>query len=482
MERWSAVFIPGLWLQWCMRSAGPNTSERPNIVVFGAGDDAPIEQLDRAAVRAGLRRGMSLALAKSCCPDVVVHRCDKRTRDEAREAIATALHTWTPKVEPSSTHPGVFLLDPSGMHNFWGSHETWFSEIRRGLRYAIGLGHARGVVGWSREGVCLLARLHRGDLDIEDRSSEHRLLAQIPLVRAGWLSPRTRQGFHDVGVETVADLLRLQEASVRERLGEEAAGFHRALSTTGAGQPPLKPHHIEEALSVRSELDWQLEHLDACQHAIFRALRTLERRALERREELLEVSIRLEDREGVGVTLEARSTRPTNDLDYWERVLGEKLQHCNLDRRIDVIEASATTARRRATSQTLTKAACDLDAGQRALEQIEATFGRGCVGVLAPRDSPFIEEQTRVERWRALREPSPPSRRGSGVKRWARVLLTSPSRVSRTPSRRSDVHLASDPWRGIWRRYHQERQGSSQNPRLIIEDRKSGAFWLFGFA
>ena len=270
MERWSAVFIPGLWLQWCMRSAGSNTSEHPNIVVFGAGDDAPIEQLDRAAVRVGLRRGMSLALAKSCCPDAVVHRCDKRMRDEAREAIATALHTWTPKVEPSSTHPGVFLLDPSGMHNFWGSHETWFSEVRRGLRYALGLGHARGVVGWSREGVCLLARLHRGDLDIEDRSSEHRLLAQIPLVRAGWLSPRTRQGFHDVGVETVADLLRLQEASVRERLavsdgsrttspesssyrgGVVSAKRARLAARTPRGLPARDLSSVEDARKTRA--------------------------------------------------------------------------------------------------------------------------------------------------------------------------------------------------------------------------------------
>lgn len=485
MKRWCALYIPELWLQWCVkRSTRTNPLAHPVVVVLEKGDDAPIVSLNKVAFKAGLRKGMSLALARSSqgCADLEVLHCDKATRREVGEQVAKALETWTPWVEISAEYPGVFLVDPRGMDDFWGSHRAWLEQIRMGVEYALGLRHLRGVIGWSREGVSILARLSREDIDLMTREDEQRQLAKVALIRAKWLSGKTLQGFHDVGVETVADLLRLEEASVRERLGEEAATLHRALSRMGAGQKPLQPHRALAPISTRDEIAWQVERAEHCHRAIARVLETLKQEASMRREELLEVSIRLEDRDGQGVTLDARASSATNTLSYWERVLMEKLRNTRFIHKIEVIEAHAVTARRAATAQLLAATTRDYDAGEDALSQLRATFGEHAVRVASVAPSPFPEEQTSLRRPGKLRQPAPKRRQDSRWRPWVRVVSARPSRTNTPPRAGADVHDVSDPWRGIWRRYHQERPVTGAAPRWLVEDRKHGVYWHLGFA
>ena len=122
-------------------------NEDLEVVVLEKGDDAPIVSLNKVAFKAGLRKGMSLALARSSqgCADLEVLHCDKATRREVGEQVAKALETWTPWVEISAEYPGVFLVDPRGMDDFWGSHRAWLEQIRMGVEYALGLRHLRDV-------------------------------------------------------------------------------------------------------------------------------------------------------------------------------------------------------------------------------------------------------------------------------------------------------------------------------------------------
>ena len=486
MKRWCALFIPELWLQWCVQHSATSStsSDHPAVVVFERDSDAGIVNLNRAAFDAGLRKGMSVALARSSagCAELEVHHCDKNKRREVGAQIAKTLEMWTPWVEISAAYPGVFLIDPRGMDDFWGSHHAWLEHIRMGLKYALGLCGSRGVIGWSRESVSILVRLHREDLEFASKEEERALLSRVPLIRAKWLPASTRQGFRDVGLETVADLLRLDEASVRERLGQEAAALHRALSRTGAGQSPLQPHRELGPISTRDELEWQIGRAENCKRAIARVLKTLEQEARARREELLEVSIRLENRDGVGVTLEARASRATNSLAYWERVLMQKLRSARFEHAIEVLEAHAVTARRAASARLLASTARDLDAGEDVLAQLRATFGERSVCVASIDASPFPEEQTSLRRPGKLREPSPRRRRDPRWQPWVRVVSTRPPLTRQAPHRSSDIHDVSDPWRGIWRRYYQERAVAGAAPRWVVEDRKRGVFWHLGFA
>lgn len=286
----ACVDLPVLPLQLLLRRH-PDWREQPAAVVDRDKAQGTLLWVNEAARQRRILPGMRYATALSLTHELRAATVEEEETQKARREILHALQGFSAGVEPSSTEPGVFWMDASGMALLYPSLDQWGQRIREKLR-AGGL-HATVAVGFTRFGTYALARATRGVLVCTHEGIEAHRARAVALDRLD-LPPDTRDALDKLGVRTVGAFIDLPGPGIRRRFGAAAAQLHALCN--GESFAPLQPVIETEALVCERTLDHPESDRDRLLALIGQELAGLLTRLRQRREAVraLELELRFD--------------------------------------------------------------------------------------------------------------------------------------------------------------------------------------------
>ncbi|MEZ4253501.1 MAG: hypothetical protein R3B99_35275 [Polyangiales bacterium] len=416
----AAISLPKLRLQLVMRRHARWEGE-PIAVVAEEGPEAPLLELDRIALRRGLRPGLRQGVARSLVPELRTAVVRSTELDALENELVRGLQTFSPRIEPVSDEVGgAFFADPRGLEKLYGGLDVWASSVHRYLR-ARKL-RASVVCGHHPWLALALARTSHGARVFSDAARERREAEAIALRSLG-LSEKLCEPLAMLGIETLGAFLALPNGELCTRFGREAAELHERHGERG--QLPLQPAGIELPRRVQLELDDPTTELEpllfASKTGLDRLLAELTSRG-ERPLALL-VELHLESHAPPGpfgtpartLTDEERTwverlepAEPTVDPKVWLELLRLRLGAVELPAAVIelALEAEPTHARGHQLQTLTERPKRDVLAAARALARVRATFGDGSVTKATLHDAHLPEARFRWEPLRVLPVPT----------------------------------------------------------------------------
>jgi protein ImuB len=258
---WIACHFPRLPLETFLRGLPSSVSASRSLAIV---DDGAVLMCNEHAQARGIRRGISLSTAHALVPQLETKR-----RDPALEAATLArLAAWcgqfTPNVAPDSA--GFCLLDVGGSLRLFDGITSIISELRKGFS-DLGFSAVVAAAPTAR-GAQLLARAGREIAigTLQDLAVELGKLAVHTLD----CTPATFATLRAVGVNTLADCLRLPRSGLARRCGQPLLDdLDRAL---GRLPDPRKFFVPPERFTAKLELPAEVEHAEALLFAVRRLL------------------------------------------------------------------------------------------------------------------------------------------------------------------------------------------------------------------
>lgn len=467
-DRITCVHVHALPLQILLRR-NPAWRGQPTAVASHARPQAPIVAVNRAAHRARITVGMRCAAARALVPSLRVGVVAAEERADFCGELFLSLNDFSPRVEPCAELEGSFFLDPNGLAYLYGGLDAWTRALEQRLQG--GRLVTSVITGFHRPRVHAIAQTHRGAWVLASPAHEATLVGPLRLSDLS-LPPADCEALRALGVHTVLELLALERGALQDRFGASIGALHAALSTGDDVQiSPTTPHapieythHFDHAVHDRHRL------LFAVKSSLAPLLRELSGRSLALRRILL--TLRQERAAPVQDTLEPSA--PTLDLMQLMDLARLRLEALiipspvtDLHLRVEGIEAPRTQL-----ELFRTQTRRDLDAGDRALARLRASFGSSVVCVARPRAAHLPEARVDFVPTTSLRFPSAnthaaddiaaPSvpHRARAQPPFVRRIFTRPiplpgphhADVPHIPSRHGAIVRRSGPWRinGAW--------------------------------
>ena len=195
----------------------------------------------------GVHSAMPMAWARKLCPHGVFLSCDGEKYGRAAEMVFRILRQFTPDVEEASIDEAY--LDVTGCERLFGPPLAIAAAIREriagrlGLSASIGIGRCRSVAKIASD----LAK-PAGILLVEP-GHEAGLLAPLPVGRMPGIGPAVEAKMRSLGIRTLGDLARLDDALLEKAFGVYGPSLRRkamGLDETGL-------HEWEPAKSMGKE-------------------------------------------------------------------------------------------------------------------------------------------------------------------------------------------------------------------------------------
>lgn len=256
MDRMACVDVPALPLQILLR----RHSDWGSLPVAIVDRDKPlgiIQYVNERARRMRILPGMRYATALSLSRDL---RAGVVADTEVAEYVGRLtrwLWRFSPRIEPSSSEPGVFWVDASGLCPLYASLQEWALEVRDYLRQA----KIESVVGigFSRFGSYAAARSCTGIIVFRDTGHEHKYLRAVPIDRLGF-DPDLRDKLFKLGIRTLGGFVDLPAVGIRKRFGPEAHALHEMAR--GSGWAPLEPEPYRAPITRTMLLEYPETNID----------------------------------------------------------------------------------------------------------------------------------------------------------------------------------------------------------------------------
>lgn len=219
-----------------MRATGAVAQDRPPLVVVEKQKGAMrIVALSRAAKRAGLVSGLTLADARARIPDLWVEEADNVADAALLDAIADDCDRISPiiMIDP----PDGLLIDITGSDHLFGGEAAMGRDVSRRLRRA-GL-HARTVIAGAPETARAIARF--GGRAIVAAGEETEAVRRLPVASLS-LPDEHCTVILRAGLKTVGALMDRPGQLFAARFGEEI--MLRLDRLRGAAPAPLTPRRV----------------------------------------------------------------------------------------------------------------------------------------------------------------------------------------------------------------------------------------------
>jgi protein ImuB len=445
----------------------PEWAAYPVAVVAEDRPQGIILWVNEAARRAGVLPGLRYAAGRSLSADLRAGAVPPAEIAEAVTALTERLGRFTPEVEPSADEPGIFWLGASGLDRLYASLDDWARAIvadldKAGFRATV-------VVGVTRFATYAVARAGEGVVVLESPARERAAAQQVQLDRLD-LDPDLRDILSKLGMETVGALLSLPAGGLFERFGPEAYRLHRAAS--GDLWTPLQPYRAEEQVRQSFLLDHPETDATRLLFLVKRLLHPMLAALVVRGEALAALTLRFLLDGGGWRDEEVRPAAPTLDTVQLLDLIRLRLEAAALP--AGVVEVELTARGVPATPEQLRLFAerprRDLDAANRALARVRATFGDGAVVRARLTDGHLPEASFR---WEPLDRVILPRPREAALKSLVRRIFARPVALPAPPDRSSVTlhgpHIVSGGWwmREVHRDYY------------FAETRRGDLLWVF---
>lgn len=291
--RIACLYVPLFPLAARLRSE-PDLVGEALVIVEGNGNNAQVVAATRRARTKGIRRGLSLAQARSILPKLIARGRDVECERTAEEALLEVAETFSPRVEDGGQ--GVVFFDITGMERHFagvksdearGTRETAAHDAtgdatdstrascldtrdsprsgpdlmlaKAAIRAADAIGlPARCGIATSKLAARVAAELPESPTVVPS-GGELEFLAPLPLER---LAPELQAAaaFHRWGLTSIGELARLPESEVAARLGEIGRELHYAAR--GIDPRPLMPRALPPEFREGMDLEWPLVTLE----------------------------------------------------------------------------------------------------------------------------------------------------------------------------------------------------------------------------
>ena len=424
MDRLACVNVSAFPLQLLL-ARHPEWRGAPVAVVAEEKAQSPLLWVNGSARRGGLRAGMRHAAALSLVHDLRAAAVSPAEVAAGVKALVGCLQRHSPHVEPSRQEPGVFWSGAGGLRFLHPDLSAWAGRMMHSLA-AEGFG-ATVVVGFSRFGSYAVARGRRGIALLDDPEREREIASRVPLERLG-VEPGLRDDLEQLGIRTLAALLRLPAVGLLQRFGPEVYRLHRLAA--GLLQEAFQPDPEELPIEERVVLDYPESDAVRLLFLIKSPVQSLLARLGKRREALGALHLRLLQEGGAPRETVVKPAAPSRDIALILDLVRLRLESLRLEAGATEIELLAQGEPRELERLSLFAEGPkrDLAAGNRALARVRAEFGEAAVVRARLREAHLPEggfAWERLERMAAPVQPRPPAA-PPGAGRLVRRLFSRP--------------------------------------------------------
>ncbi len=348
-----------------------------------------ILQLNAAARRLGVEKGMTGTQGQGRCRDLVLRVRSVGNEMSAQEAVMQWASDITPRIE--STAGGVALLHLKGSRYARGQHE----ELGQKCVEALGLLHLYPQVGIaSNPSLALLAARHASPLKVvpDTEKGQREFLDPLPVESLG-LDAEMKSVFQGWGIRTLGQLKKLPKNDVVERLG--AAVLPLWEMACGGRDRPLKIHVPNENLMEATDFENGIERLEALIFAINRFLNQMLVRLEMNYLAVAEVRMRLNMEDGTHHEHLFRLPEPTRKGEQVIRVIHTYLENFRSEAPVTGLTLEARPARPVQQQLSLFESTLrDPNRFAETVARLEALIGQGRVGNPEVPDSNRPDEVT----------------------------------------------------------------------------------------
>ena len=253
----------------------PSLRGRPVIVGMGV-----VLACSYEAKARGVKTAMGGHRAKRLCPEAVVVPPRMTAYTEASRAVFEVFDDTSPQVEALSIDEA--FLDARGLERIAGTPEQIARRLRREVRERVGLPITVGVARTKFLAKVASAQAKPDGLLVVPPAGELAFLHPLPIEALWGVGPATAARMRKVGIETVAEVAKLDERSLVTLLGKGAGRKLHALAHNRDPRPVVvgrrrRSMGTQRALGSRRQRSW--EELDSILVALVDRLTRRLRRA-----------------------------------------------------------------------------------------------------------------------------------------------------------------------------------------------------------
>lgn len=244
----------------------PSLSGRPVLLHADERGTQRVQFASGAALKRGIRPGMSVASASALEPSAVRLLYEPGLEHGALMTVGETLLPLAPGFQLDA--PEGMWVDASAAH-LSGGEASWAQRVLNALR-TLGL-RARCVVGSERFTTQALARWSANDSVIIAPERGGPRLAALPLLclEEGWLGADQTASYRALGLSTLGELASLPPQALTGRFG--SLGLQAARLCRGEDDSRFVADELSEVLEELVQLDWPAEALEP----VLFALKTL---------------------------------------------------------------------------------------------------------------------------------------------------------------------------------------------------------------
>ncbi len=269
----------------------PRLRGRPLVVATVGQARRTVLDVSRAAVAAGLRRGMLLEHARRRCGDLRVLDPMPDAYDRAMRVLVDEAVRYSPCVEPAG--PGHVFIDLNGTERLWGTALDASERLRKGLLDRYRLNPSLGVAVNKLVSKVATRVIRPTGLCEVMAGSEPEFLSPLPVGHLPGVEADLIEELRELNLRIIADVVALGPAALLSAFGPSGRSLFRAAR--GEDQTPVrlldKPvPSVVEQLALPGETNDDEVFLAALWRVCVRGARRLRTMALEARRLVLSIT------------------------------------------------------------------------------------------------------------------------------------------------------------------------------------------------
>jgi protein ImuB len=296
----------------------PELRNRPCVVMEG---EPPLQYVcsrNAKAQHLGVVHGMT-KVEIDTFPSMTVLSRSQNEEATAKAAMLECAGTFSPRVEDRSSDNALLcVVDITGTEKLFGPPATLAKVLLERIK-TLGIMASIAVSSNFHTAICLASGSSSGpDVVFIGYGDESTALASLPLTVLD-LSEEHAETFSLWGIHTLGALANLPEKALIARIGQEGKRLHELAR--GERSHLFLPIEPEFTLEERIELDTPVELLDSLLFVVGVMLEQLILRATARILALASVTITLSLEGGMSHTRTVRPALPTNDRQFWIKLI-----------------------------------------------------------------------------------------------------------------------------------------------------------------
>ncbi|MEX1993580.1 MAG: DNA polymerase Y family protein [Steroidobacteraceae bacterium] len=375
-ELWLAAYFPRLPLEALL----PATAQGRAAAVIAADDPRRfIVACNERAARQGIAAGMSLNAALARVPGL---RIEERA-PAAEAATLDRLARWALQFTPvvSLEPPATVLAEVRGSLDLFGGVMALFRRALAGLS-ASGLQASLALAPTPRSALWLA---HAGlAMTVTRADAMPGVAARLPLTCLQWPAD-TVASLRRLGIQTVADLLRLPRAGFAARFGPRL--LDELDEGLGRRPAPRRRHVVPERFDEQLELPAAAGHTGGLQPGLERLVRNLDAFLRARASGISALRIDLLHRGQAPTRIRLGLARQAADAGHLRELLRERLASCRLSAPVTALRLRSGVLlplSPRAAGLFEQGRRADPEATARLLDRLRARLGRQAVFGVCP--------------------------------------------------------------------------------------------------